>query len=269
MAIARDAVQLATQLGYEDRIQSRRGLYGEDYFVRIGLYAKGIDIYRAILHLLEYRFTVPCQILCRALTESGMAFEFLCRYSIRLWEYKNKKKCPLKLFGKRLTRHFRTALYMTHCTLEERRWLDEAGALGNPREWRNAKKAISLQLTECEQEIGSQWFQRLEASRTYSGVSIRQTAYCLGIQHRKWYNAVYRDQSRAVHAADPKSYVAWSDEDCLTAPSDDSDEAAAIALNLSTLVFFQMLHRFAKTFYITDAQSNKFWDLYQRLAEID
>ena len=56
--------------------------------------------------------------------------------------------------------------------------------------------------------IGPAWVDRLlRHPRTYSGLSIHDLAYSLGAPFRKWYDVVYGDQSRHVHAADAMRFL--------------------------------------------------------------
>jgi hypothetical protein len=259
--LAADALHLAKTMA-SGHVEPMYRISDESLAVRAALHVKATQTYGAIFVAVDQGLVGASQLLSRALFETALVQEFLCRRSIKL--------PAAKKLGGRLSFDFRTDLYLAFCAVKGRRMIREQGALGNRKEWNATIKFMHAQCVEYERKVGAPWMKRLEASNTCTGENARDLAKFLGASYLKWYNATYRLHSRAAHATDCTSYAQWRDGDDyeLELFWYNFEEAYESSFGVSTCVFLAALMRFTRMFRVPVDIKNQLLALYEEFSSI-
>jgi len=214
-AFAREVLDHCVAVVNRDRlrVEKRRGLNDTVLFVALGLYTKACKQARSILTLCEGGLGEDAHALTRALFETTLALNFILRPRVTI--RRGGIRLP-PVSGKPLTTGFRADLYLARFVVERNLMVQD---LARTPGWkRTANKidraSLASEAAKTAQSIGPEWTKRLKQSRTYSGVSLRDTAFSLG--YGQAWVVLYRTGSWSTHANDIEQYVTLRE----TSPTD-------------------------------------------------
>jgi len=134
-----------------------------------------------------------------------LAIQFLLQYRIKLRDAKGHLIKEIR--GKPLTARLRAGLFNANSTFESERMDTEFGNTPSLKHYVGKFGAAANIIRKAESRIGPEWTKRLRASRTYSGVSLKDLAVTLGVG--ELYATHYRVSSWAVHASRIDFYISF------------------------------------------------------------
>lgn len=187
-------------------IKKSRGIRGSPALrILAGLLAKGTKQHRAVQLLAQRGYGDEALGISRSLFETTIAVGFLVTPRLILRNIEGKKYQAVK--GKPLHARFRAKMFLANLAFERERMYKEHSAVrGLKRRARGYQKSnIPSQVAAFEKLLGPEWTKRLKRSRNYSGVSLKELAYSLGLGF-EWATH-YRQASWPVHAADVQRHV--------------------------------------------------------------
>lgn len=210
------------------------------YKVGHGLCIKGCKSLRGIHALCRLGLGQDADVLQRTLFETSMAASFVLRANITLG--------LSGVVDSELTSEFRAKLYLAYHAIKK---LDSLEAHRDSPEKAKLLEQITprnLAIIEenaqyWENDIGDGWPGRFRNRPwTYSGLTIKRLADCLGDHFPDWYDVVYREQSAAAHATDLLKHAKWQeDEGRLVAVWHTNADAIRMCLNVSGTMLWSCL----------------------------
>ena len=175
------------------------------YRVGHSLCVKAIKHFRSTLALTEIGAIQDVNILGRVLFETFTALSFVLYTSVNLKfgssDYSNYDP------DKRATLY--TAFHSINRYNELQKHLQDSRlSLPLPQ---SKIDAIKSEHDLASVGVGIEWTEQFTKSKSYSGVSLRDLAERISPDHVKWYDTIYGQQSKSVHAKDMADHFEYSD----------------------------------------------------------
>jgi hypothetical protein len=177
------------------RFKKKRGLDQTVVGIAIGLYVRALKQHRAIQVLARRGMGHEALALSRNLFETTVAIAWLLRHRLALQQ--GGVKVP-GVPGFPLTTWFRARLFLANLYLEEERTAGEwSRTPGLRRVGARTFPSSTTRVAKVTAVIGQEWTRRLRASRSYSGLSLKNLAASLRLSPA--YATHYRAGSWSTH----------------------------------------------------------------------
>ena len=170
----------------------------------VGLWIKMCKQYRAMLALCELGLVEDAETIVRSLFESTLHIHFLLkRWPKRSQGWRTAPRLPKAI-------EVRADVYLARDALEEDKRLNVwKNSRGCRRAARRIAPAAAAMLASAESMVGCDWMKWLRSDQGKGAFKVEMMSKNFGLQ--RWYDAVYRTQSRIAHGGDALDHLQPSD----------------------------------------------------------
>jgi Family of unknown function (DUF5677) len=267
--------------------------WSEEVAVESGNLALILDVqacrlFRSVIEACRRAEGFNASILARTLFETILGVAFLLKKDVRIvvepvvpkgtppgtvptkFAAKVRSKRAKRTRKHMLSRELRASLFLAYTFIMEEEGIASMGSFpGFYHKAKRLQKTIDPKVkAEHEKTIGPCWSYILRHSNTYAGLSVKDLAEVIDIALLRWYEAIYHEQSLAVHALDILKHVRIVDQNSLAASFLSPVNEVYLSLRSATALFFAHMHIVHENLGLGTAADIAFSSLKQKYDRI-
>lgn len=215
-----------------------------------GLQMKLTRQYRSIIELCERAEGSDAMVLTRSMFEAMLAVFFILNPDLKIELRRGRKRkhhaCPSASEDHSLSRELRAKLYFAHENLMPHKIAKNSQRYDVHRQAGLELEGRIMPMDEIGDAIGPKWVEALQASGTYSGLSVKALAVAINKEFAAWYDVIYVLWCHPTHSGDGFQYVDFDGDSPALVPFSTSREVSAV-LQYSTLMFLAAWESISET----------------------